>query len=517
MEDLSKLSPFELKNYLIEVAKDAHGSLMLNAGRGNPNFIATIPREGYYKLGQFALQESEKTFSYLSVGLGGFPNKAGITERLYSYLDDSVGSQFIRKSVSYVRDQLGIDADDFVYEMSESILGMMYPDPDRMLVNSEKIVKKYIEKEMGNPNKPFDLFAVEGGTAAMAYIFETLEQNFILKKGDKIALGAPIFTPYIEIPKLREYDMVEINVEADEENSWQFADSELEKLLDPEIKAFFLVNPSNPPSVKMSDEKLAKLAEIIEKRPDLIVLTDDVYGTFADDFSSIFSVSPKNTILVYSYSKYFGSTGWRLGVIGLAEDNILDDMLQKQTKDQKEALIERYSSIAAKPEEIKFIDRFVAESRIVALNHTAGLATPAQVQMVLFSLFSLIDTEDIYKNAVKSLIRHRKNALYNELNVSQPDDENSVDYYNLIEVKEIAGAVYGEDFAAWVEANKDPDQGLFELAKGSGTVLLPANGFGTTDPGFRVSLANLNEYDYVKIADAVKNLLAKYYEEFKKS
>ena len=69
------------------------------------------------------------------------------------------------------------------------------------------------------------------------------------------------------------------------------------------------MNPSNPPSVKIDDASLEYIAEIVKERADLIILTDDVYGTFADNFVSLFALAPKNTILVYSYSKYFGATG----------------------------------------------------------------------------------------------------------------------------------------------------------------------------------------------------------------
>ncbi|WP_143046091.1 aminotransferase class I/II-fold pyridoxal phosphate-dependent enzyme, partial [Acinetobacter baumannii] len=155
----------------------------------------------------------------------------------------------------------------------------------------------------------------------------------------------------------------------------------------PSIKAFFLVNPSNPPSVKMSDEGLAILADIVKKRPDLIILTDDVYGTFADNFKSLFAICPDNTILVYSFSKYFGATGWRLGVIALSNNNVLDKQIANLSKKEKKELEDRYSSLTTDPASIKFIDRLVADSRNVALNHTAGLSTPQQVQMVLFALF----------------------------------------------------------------------------------------------------------------------------------
>jgi aspartate 4-decarboxylase len=109
------------------------------------------------------------------------------------------------------------------------------------------------------------------------------------------------------------------------------------------VKAFFLVNPSNPPSVKMDTASLEYIAEIVKERPDLVLLTDDVYGTFADDFVSLFAPCPKNTILVYSYSKYFGATGWRLGVIATHRDNVFDQQLAALPKEQKAHLHERYA------------------------------------------------------------------------------------------------------------------------------------------------------------------------------
>ena len=55
------------------------------------------------------------------------------------------------------------------------------------------------------PRGAYDLFATEGGTAAMCYIFDSLQENFLLNKGDGIVLMVPAFTPYIEIPQLSRY------------------------------------------------------------------------------------------------------------------------------------------------------------------------------------------------------------------------------------------------------------------------------------------------------------------------
>ncbi len=92
----------------------------------------------------------------------------------------------------------------------------------------------------------------------MVYIFNSLKSNGFLKAGDKIAIGSPIFTPYLEMPELEDYQLEIVEIMASEDENWQIPQTELDKLYDPEIKAFFLVNPSNPPSVKLSQESLEK-------------------------------------------------------------------------------------------------------------------------------------------------------------------------------------------------------------------------------------------------------------------
>jgi aspartate 4-decarboxylase len=219
------------------------------------------------------------------------------------------------------------------------------------------------------------------------------------------------------------------------------------------------------------------------ERPDLILLTDDVYGTFADNFVSLFALVPKNTILIYSYSKYFSATGWRLGAVATHRDNMLDRLIAELPADVKKALHHRYESITSEPDKLKFTDRFVADSRTVALNHTAGLSTPQQVQMVLCSLCSLMDTPDAYKNALKRLIRQRKRA-------------------------------YGREFVDWLLKNTELSELLFPLSREARVVLLPGRGFGTRHPSGLASLANLNESDYRKIGRAMRKLIEEYVERF---
>ena len=91
---------------------------------------------------------------------------------------------------------------------------------------------------------------------------------------------------------LEDYDLKVVQIRAPQENRFQFTDEEIKKLEDPKIKAFFVVNPGNPSGMAMSKETIAKLANLVKtKRPDLMILTDDVYGTFVHGFRSLLGSS----------------------------------------------------------------------------------------------------------------------------------------------------------------------------------------------------------------------------------
>ncbi|MCP4473069.1 MAG: bifunctional aspartate transaminase/aspartate 4-decarboxylase [Gammaproteobacteria bacterium] len=379
-------TPFELKDKLIHLAKSHSEHLMLNAGRGNPNFLATQPRHAFLRLGDFALKEAERSYAYLNSGFGGIAEKAGIVNRFdaYALINEGLpGIDFVKSTLSFCSDHLGIAKEELLYEMTQAYLACNYPMPPRMLTLSERIVKTYLSAELcGTKTKSdeFEVFATEGGTAAMTYLFKSFQANGILKQGDKIALITPIFSPYLEIPLIPSYGLEVVHIKAEESHHWQVPEQELTKLLDPEIKLLFMVNPSNPPSVKMSDQFLQRLAEIVaDERSDLMIVSDDVYATFADDFRSVFAVCPYNTIGVYSFSKYFGATGWRLGTIIMHAQNIFDEKLAALPESELQRLDQRYASLTDQPRALKFIDRLVADSRVVALNHTAGLSLPQRV------------------------------------------------------------------------------------------------------------------------------------------
>ncbi|WP_424217211.1 bifunctional aspartate transaminase/aspartate 4-decarboxylase (plasmid) [Streptomyces sp. BI20] len=530
IQSFAQLSPFELKDKFIQIAtavqedkpgqKETTARAMLNAGRGNPNWIATGPREAFYALGYFALDESRRVWT--GDNLGGMPERKGISVRFDSWTrrhPELPGVELLQKCVDLAVSRFGFDRDAYIHELTDAITGDNYPVPDRMLVHAEQVVRGYVADEMFTGRPPADnlsLFATEGGTAAMCYIFDSLMKNGILHKGDKIALMTPVFTPYIEIPELDTFEFEVVNVQASlfaetGVREWRYPTEEVAKLADPSVKMVCLVNPSNPPSLALSERVANQIKEIVAgPNPNLIVVTDDVYGTFVPGFRSIAADIPRNTLLVYSYSKHYGCTGWRLGVIGLHDDNVIDEMIANFPAEQKDRLAKRYGTLTLEPERIRFIDRLVADSRSVALNHTAGLSLPQQVMMSLFSLFDMLDEGQAYKHKLREIVHRRLDLLLEGAQMKISEDEGRAAYYIELDLLAEAERVHGKEFADYLEKNYEPVDPLFRLAEQTSVVLLNGGGFDGPQWSVRVSLANLDDLDYLKIGHHLREIFNQY-------
>lgn len=523
LRSFEKLSPFEIKDELIRLAKlTAQNSsiAMLNAGRGNPNWVAMTPREGFFLLGQFAITESRRTMSK-PAGIGGMPKADGIAARLDGWLadhKDAPGAGFLRNMVAFAVKKFDFKPDAFVHELVDSIIGDNYPVPDRMLVHNERVVHEYLMWAMCGEPRPsgqFDLYAVEGGTAAMCYLFKSLKANRLLNAGDTIALATPIFTPYLEMPHLEDYGLDVISIAAPQENRFQFTDEELKKLEDPKVKAFFVVNPGNPYAVALSEQTIAKIVKLVEtKRPDLLILTDDVYGTFVPGFRSLLGALPRNTIGVYSYSKYFGCTGWRLGVIAIHRENIFDKVIANHPEKTLAILDKRYGPLTLKPREMKLIDRIVADSRDIALNHTAGLSLPQQVMMTLFSLSELMDEAKLYQKTCMEIVNNRAQKMIEGLGIEVPENVLHDRYYGLVDFEFWANKYVGPEVVAYMKKNIHPLDIVFRLAEDHGIVLLNGGGFHAPDWSVRVSFANLDDEVYGQIGRATRAVARGYRQAF---
>ena len=512
-----EIGAFEITAMQRELASaNEAGYPVLDAGRGNPNWINAGARYAYARFMNCAIGECQLTMS--AGDMAGQAKMEGIGQRFDAAMDPNDPTDaFLIAAVDYCVGALKLDKEALLKELVDAIIGDYYPSPSRCLPNTEAILNAFLQATLYNGvelSTQTGVFPTEGGSAAMVYIFEALSHNRLLKPGDQIAIATPIFTPYMQIPSVKDYGLVSIDVSSTAEDNWDIDDAELAKLEEPSVKAFFLVNPSNPASHALSEKTLSRLAQVVEKNPDLIILTDDVYGTFAEDFRTVYAVLPFNTILVYSFSKLYGVTGWRVGLIAMNENNVCDRLLSELPEADKAYLSREYSIVTTDPESMPFLDRVVADSRSIGLYHTSGLSTPSQVFMDMLALSHLVyaakGEEDPYIRLANDTVHERYEALMKAFGLAADESSANAQYYTLIDVYALVEAEYGEALVRWLQAEKTQIDFLNDLASRKGVVLMYGPGFSAPDGTVRVSLANLNTEDYAEIARRMFELLDEY-------
>jgi aspartate/methionine/tyrosine aminotransferase len=137
----------------------------------------------------------------------------------------------------------------------------------------------------------------------------------LMDPGDEVLYpnpGYPIYESQIEFHggKAVPYSYVEgkDNFEIDIER--------IEKSITPKTKLLILNDLQNPTGAECSVEELEKLAEIVRKH-DLYVLCDEAYFDIRyEGKSTSFASLPgmaERCVILYTFSKKFAMTGWRLG------------------------------------------------------------------------------------------------------------------------------------------------------------------------------------------------------------
>ena len=92
----------------------------------------------------------------------------------------------------------------------------------------------------------------------------------------------------------------------------------LKEYISKNTKLLYLVDPNNPLGTCFSKEQILKIVEIAEDN-DITIIHDCTYRDFADDHHLIANYYPENTITIWSFSKWLGLAGMRLGTIITSE------------------------------------------------------------------------------------------------------------------------------------------------------------------------------------------------------
>lgn len=177
--------------------------------------------------------------------------------------------------------------------------------PDLLKAISDKL------KRENNLDYGVDQIVVSGGAK------HTLANVLLatVNAGDEVIIPAPYWVSYIELVKLAEGKSVVIDTSL--ESDFKITPKQLEEAITPKTRVLMLCSPSNPTGSVYTRDELAALAKVLERHPNVLILSDEIYEhiNFIGKHESIaqFKEIFDRVIIVNGVSKGYAMTGWRIG------------------------------------------------------------------------------------------------------------------------------------------------------------------------------------------------------------
>lgn len=141
----------------------------------------------------------------------------------------------------------------------------------------------------------------------------------VLNRGDEVILPCPYWVSYSDIVKLA--DGVPVEVSTSIESDFKMTADQLESAITPKTKMLWYSSPCNPSGSIYSNDELRALADVLQKHPQIVVVSDEIYehinyGVTAHASMAAFDDMYDRTVTVNGVAKAFAMTGWRIGYIG---------------------------------------------------------------------------------------------------------------------------------------------------------------------------------------------------------
>ncbi|MDG1974332.1 MAG: pyridoxal phosphate-dependent aminotransferase [Flavobacteriaceae bacterium] len=240
-------------------------------------------------------------------------------------------------------------------------------------------------------------------TGAKQSIANTIQ--VLINPGDDVLLVAPYWVSYSAIVTLAEGNPIEIR--SDISSDFKITASQLDNSITPNTKLVIINSPNNPSGTVYTKDELIKLSMVLEKYPNIYVLSDEIYehinyGVPHFSFAKIPSMFNR-TITVNGLAKAYAMTGWRIGYIG-APDWIAKacTKMQGQITSGTNCIAQRatIAALDAPVGEIKYmVDEFKERRKLIIdlLNNIKGI----KVNQPMGAFYIFPDISDFFGKTIK--------------------------------------------------------------------------------------------------------------------
>ena len=207
-------------------------------------------------------------------------------------------------------------------------------------------ISDWMFAQVGQRWQPSQIAATSGAKQALYNACQSL-----LAEGDEAVIPNPYWVSYPEMVRLAGARPVELELRP--ENGWAPDEGDWERVLTPRTRVLMFSSPSNPTGAVFRQGALKAMARALEKFPDVVVLSDDIYDKLVYGgikCPNILEVAPElreRTVLVNGCSKAYAMTGLRLGwACGPAE--IISGMNKVQdASTSNPSSLSQYAAVAA--------------------------------------------------------------------------------------------------------------------------------------------------------------------------
>lgn len=176
-----------------------------------------------------------------------------------------------------------------------------------------KAISRKFKEENGLDYSPEQIIVSAGGKHTLMNVVLS-----VVDPGEEVILLAPYWVSYLDHITFAEGKPVIIQTTI--ESDFKVTPEQLEAAITPKTRLLIFNSPSNPTGMVYTREEMAALVMVIEKFPQVIVISDEIYEhiTFTGKHISLatFSSITDRVVTVNGVSKGYAMTGWRIGYMG---------------------------------------------------------------------------------------------------------------------------------------------------------------------------------------------------------
>ena len=188
--------------------------------------------------------------------------------------------------------------------------GYTHYTPSAGMLELRQVVAEYISKTRKLDVKSEEVVITPGGKPVIFFGILAL-----VNQGDEVLYPNPGFPVYESVIKFVGAKPIPIPLK--EENEFSLDPEYVKKKITKKTKMIILNSPENPTGGVIPREQLKVIADCLEDRDDVFVLSDEIYNRiiYEDKPESIsqFPGMKEKTIILDGFSKSYAMTGWRLG------------------------------------------------------------------------------------------------------------------------------------------------------------------------------------------------------------